>query len=303
MRGPRNVIRAAIAGSPLPRLPACSCLTAPTTASLHLWSFKPGTLSQSQRAICGRTALLTYRGRSCLTYPRNVNASPPPCKSTDDPPLRLPGRYRVRPASLPYSMSGICILLHLFLSASCLATACVGSPSARLVPHTLDDDPPTLRATVRYFKRLEHLSVIQNVFSLAAFFCSSPLTLLALRLARLRWPLGGCAVRGSGHPALRPDCHPGTTACHSAIVHARRVCDAFPCSIQRGGIVPKIAMAIVAVAWCAVASARSCTPLGIQPKSCGASCPAGRAGEAKRRCGSDGLQVRLDGNSFGRRLQ
>ena len=62
----------------------------------------------------------------------------------------------------------------------------------------------TLRATVRYFNRLEHLSAIQNVFLLAAFHPDSPLSLLALRLARLRWSLGGCAGRGSGHPALRP---------------------------------------------------------------------------------------------------
>lgn len=60
MRGPRSVGRAAIARSPLPRLSVCSCLAAPTTASLHLWQFKPGTLSQVQAASCGLAPLLTY---------------------------------------------------------------------------------------------------------------------------------------------------------------------------------------------------------------------------------------------------
>ncbi len=75
--------------------------------------------------------------------------------------------------------------------------------------------------------------------------------------------------------------------------------------VQRGGIVPKIATAIVAVARCAVGCACSAS----SRRGCGASCPAGlsalgqRAGEARRRCGSDGLQVRPDGESFGHRFQ
>lgn len=92
----------------------------------------------------------------------------------------------------------------------------------------------TLRATVRYRVRLEHLLMIQNVFLLAAFYTGSPLTLLALRLARLRWPLGVCAGRGSGPPALRSDCHPGTAARHSRGIRDRSALRSFPGSMVRG---------------------------------------------------------------------
>jgi len=52
-----------------------------------------------------------------------------------------------------------------------------------------------------------------NVFLLAAFHTGSPLTLLALRLARLRWPLGFAAlVLAYDHPWPTLGCHPGTTA-------------------------------------------------------------------------------------------
>ncbi len=52
-----------------------------------------------------------------------------------------------------------------------------------------------------------------------------------------------------------------------------------------------------------------CADSASSRRDCGASCPAGlsalkmRASEAKRRCGSDGLQVRPDGKSSGRRFQ
>ncbi len=60
------------------------------------------------------------------------------------------------------------------------------------------------------------------------------------------------------------------TSCHHGLSFSRhpiaRRCALSQAVVARGGIVPKIATAIVAVARCAVGCARSCAPLGIQPK-------------------------------------
>jgi len=132
-------------------------------------------------------------------------------------------------------MSGIRIhASSVFIGIHALLRHASGFDASRLVPRTLASNPTDATGNRSLLQTVGTSFGDSNVFLLVAFFPGSPLTLLALRLARLRWPLGGCAGRGSGHPALRPDCHPGTTACHPAIVHARRVCDALPCSKVRG---------------------------------------------------------------------
>ena len=105
---------------------------------------------------------------------------------------------------------------------------------------------------------------------------------------RLRGPLGFAAlVLVIGHRArsLR------MTSCHHGRHNSRRP------TARRWRSFPMLERA------------RSLRALGLQPKGCGASCPAGlsafqkRAGEVKRRWCSDGLQVRPDGKSSGRRFQ
>ncbi len=127
--------------STAPSLFACSCLTAPTTIPLLRWQFQRRSLAVVQAAICGRTALMTYRDRWLAflvrrgfmrwrtvrlgdRVSRNVNAPPPPCKRAGTPPLPahslrlVRGRYRTLG-----SVAGI--VPFLFLSASCLGSSVV----------------------------------------------------------------------------------------------------------------------------------------------------------------------------------
>jgi len=98
-----------------------------------------------------------------------------------------------------------------------------GAFSVGGVPHTLADWPSDATGNRSLLDSVGTSFGDSNFLLLAAFFSDSPLTLLALRLARLRWPLGFAAlVLAYGHPWPTLGCHPGTTACHSAIVHARR---------------------------------------------------------------------------------
>jgi hypothetical protein len=140
----------------------------------------------------------------CATDRSSPGASPLPCERACGAPLPAwsPGLPRGRSRPL---MSGI---RHpassVLVRASCPTSACGGPSTSRLVPRTLVDRPSYVPGNRSPIVRMATLVFTANC-QLKTAYSVVRLALLALHLARLRGPLGGCAVLAYGHPARRSD--------------------------------------------------------------------------------------------------
>ncbi len=173
MRGPRSVRRRASLRSSLSSSSFRSCLTSFTMTSLTFVDCSTGARLSELLGFHLWDGLRLCRTAGALVprFPRrNDNAPPPPCGRGFTPPLpayfAVARRGRYRPLRAEFGVLPHAVLIGILPGYGVRRDSTHhGSFLAR--SHRTRR---TLRATVRYWVRLERLSVIQNVFLLAAFF-------------------------------------------------------------------------------------------------------------------------------------